>query len=270
MTTWSLEPGCERPVPGFTRARGAHVSTPKLDLTPNEMVARLRELGAKVEVFSDKIRVYPPDPDCKPFNLSNDNINFKKARGNHRAQVITTLRRAGLDVMVPTTEEPPVPSPADLPQSRSEPRPPLDRPRSTDDLLSLVVELEERLAAVEGVNADLDARIGRLERNKETVRAELDMHLQAIETLSPARPPKTANEIVRDLVLAYLQAHPGQKLPPDGVAANIEDELPEGASATAVASACAWLVRQGQLQTKAKGPQMIRALYWYEPKAETE
>lgn len=93
MTAWDLEPGNERPV-NINRKRAA---MPKIGLgaiTPNVVADRCEALGARVDRSGQTIKVYPEDTDQSPVFFSN-----RFSNGTDRANAISRLKNAGLDVL---------------------------------------------------------------------------------------------------------------------------------------------------------------------------
>lgn len=219
-----------------------------LDMKPEQLIAAIRAAGARVEVSTEKVRIYPADRDHPPITMTHRQTDLSKADGTHRVAVAARLRRVGIDLTA--TEEPTVskgtPTPADVAPQRPQLVSPIHRgnasdPKTSDDLLELIGELEGRLGALESSNANLCDRI-----------EELEARLAA----GPA-PRVTRTSIIRALVQEYTSARPGEVLTPQVIEMNLRaaGTLPEDTSKTMVAGICADLAKEGKLEAGGKdGP----------------
>lgn len=242
MTVWSLAPGCERPVPGFTYEQGAHVSSLSAlgQITPDEIAERCYALGARVDRDGNKhkIAIYPPDRTKRPVFISK---RFAQD-GSDRKNALSNLRLAGLDLAA--TEEPEMATPADLARTATPIRKPVLTSAVRDEFLEILSELEGRLGAVEATNADLVGRIEELEARPAAGR-------------SPSRA-----ETIREQVMDYMRTIPGIPQTPLTIEAILSERgvLPKGTGKTQVGGACAALAKTGELVAGgATGP--FRGMY---------
>jgi hypothetical protein len=237
------------------------------NLTPSEIADRCeRWYGARVALDGAKYKIYPLDPAQRMVPLPD-----RLGNGTERSNILATLRKVGLDVLVEpasperTPETVKTPTPADLATRTNGSAPnPSEAGEfdlvadEVDKLRALVTEIVEQVA-------ELRAEF------RTTVRdaaERMDALQQAIASGAGA-PAKSRSQILRETVLAFFAAHRGVKCSPEMVKANIIDQIPEGMSGTAVAQACGELAKAGQLQGGAKGtargPATTRGIYWLDP-----
>lgn len=251
-------------------------------LTPAEIADRCeRWYGARVvrpgEDGSDRYKVYPPDPSHRPIFYAR-----KLHSGPEIPNIVNTLRKAGMDILAePDKEDPPVPTPADIAAKVRTNGAPVTTPKATPDYDTLIEMLagaerrvdrvQENLLAEVEIRRELQERVERLETEArafpQVVRSLVE-RIEQLESGGHSRGPTTI-EIVREKVLEFLKARPGEKWSPQMIEMNLGDQLPEARNKTAVANACKDLAELGRLQgggTNKKGAsQATRGIYWYEP-----
>lgn len=278
MTTWNLETGCETIVP---RRRPPVPKT----LTAHEIADRCEALGARVDRSGNRYKVYPPDQSQRPVFFAR-----KLHSGPEIPNILNTLAKAGLDVLAEPEKEPaPVPEPLTQRMSdalrNAKPSPPPARngriptppsaprinpaePRTEDELLGLLVEAEKRIEAQGQQILGLSQQLTDIVQQHDRVTRNLVERIMRLEEGRLMPPRVTVGQLVREAVLAFLQARPGERWTPQMIELNIKD-LPEERGKTAVANACKDLATEGQLQgggSNKKGePQTTRGIYWYEP-----
>lgn len=259
---------------------------------PSELADRCEALGARVTMTGNQYRVYPPNGGRPVFFDSG-----RDSRGSHLPNVLRDLRHGGLDLVGAWEEEQRTKRPA--------PRPQLERPVIDQGTVAAVMaKLAESSTPTtapttkEATVADpkptalaripFDARREMAEL-REMIRSQdashLEMMAQAdarIRSLEDqladimagrtVRPPSTS-ELVRRVVLAWFEEHPGMKITPQLLEMNLNGQLPEKTSKTMVAGACRELALAGKLN--GGGPRVGdatgRGVYWLaEPAAEPE
>lgn len=278
MTVWNLEPGCERPVP---RMNGAPVAKTGIgNLSAAEIANRCESwYGARVEEENNRYKVYPPDPTQRPVFFAR-----KLHNGPEIPNVVNTLRKAGLDVTTePATEEPaPMkPTPADV-AAQIRNGSPIRKSEDQDeqDLLALLAEAERQIDMLKRTTKVQQERIGELDQGvRDATKLASHAANQAIrladrvarlEQRPTAEPAKSTAQVIREVVLAFLQRRPGERWTPQMIEMNLGEELPERGK-TAVASACKGLAAAGLLRGGGqyrKGDPGYRGVYWYEEPAD--
>lgn len=233
-------------------------------LTPDEMAARCARLGARVDQRGHRWLIYPPDPDARVLAFSALHM-----QGNHQANVVSDLRKAGLDVLsAEATGKVPKPAPPTVPPSPTEKAEPVNEtpkpgpPASTEAWRKAIAEVRDQcrqlsdttvkmLAEQETALAKANARI-----------AELEERLDVVAPKPMPKPPTTA-EICQAAIMGWFEAMPrGFKASPSTVEANLVDRLPESRVKTAVAHACRELVLAGRLSGGGRVGQSAHGLYW--------
>lgn len=244
-------------------------------LTPDEIAARCERLGAEVDQRGGRWWVFPPNGTSRPIVFS-----VLIMKGNHARNVVSDLRKAGLDVMTDRARgvapKPVNPAPVVEPQQSGEPMatptpdqmPPRiaafdaraavadlrDQLRQlSDTTIKMLAEAEDRVTAAE-------ARIGELEGR--------------VEVFAPApkvRPP-SAGELIQAAILTFFreQLPRNFKVSPSSVEGNIAEWLPEKRAKTAVAHACRELAIAGKLSGGAGSANPIHGLYWLDPEPTTD
>lgn len=195
MTVWNLEPGAEQPV---TR-RPPRVG----NLTAADIVRRCGQLGARVERASGGgWRVFPPDRARPPVSVPS-----RLQHGRGHLNVVTALRRAGLDVTTEPAKETAMPTPTDVP------RRPAGGPTA-----AVVAELREQVETMLGMLAEADTRNRQLAERVDRLTARLDA--------TPGAPPERDPHADLDEAIVALLRTAGIKLPPAAVAANLDGDHP--------------------------------------------
>jgi hypothetical protein len=250
-------------------------------MTPDEIAKRCEARGARVIRDGHNFKVYPGDPSKPPLSFSALHIG---TRGAGRANLLSDLRKRGIDVLadtpadqppVITKKEPTVAAPTEPTRPPAEDRTnirgngdspyvqrptvvPFDYRKAYEDLkgqLSILARrLEESETTVAGLVAGLDTKV-----------TEMDGRL---ETVAPRPKPKplSVSALCRREVLAFLEEHPGLKWSPSAIEGNISDRLPANRAKTSVALALQALAKAGKIQGGARGISETMGLYWLEPK----
>lgn len=250
--------------------------------SPGELADRCEALGARVAITSNQYRVYPPNGG-RPVFFNSD----RDSSGAHLPNILRDLRQGGLDVVgaweaeqrakrpvvrtalerplipdpdtvaavraklaentTPTTKEAAMAAPRDTPASM--PRIPFDARREMSELREMIRNQD---ASHLEMMAQADARIRVLEDQ-----------LADLLAGRTVRPP-SISELVRRVVLAWFEAHPGMKITPQILEINLEGQLPDGHGKTMVAGACRDLVLAGKVAggSPRSGEGAGRGVYW--------
>lgn len=252
--------------------------------TPDEVAERCRALGARVELKSTKYRVYPPDGGGPVFFNA-----YRETNGSHLPNVLRELRRCGLDLVEAEQERRSATTPSPMTRqvvdpeimaaiqaklsaaadddTTTEQEPAMAAPKPTPptpitfnvrtELAQLREAMQRQGDTAMEMLADAERRIGALEAE-----------LAAIRSGGVARGPSTS-ELVRQAVLAWFVAHPGQRMTPQVLEMNLDADggLPAGTGKTMVAGGCRDLLQAGRLQGGGakEGSQPTRGIYWYDP-----
>jgi hypothetical protein len=242
-------------------------------MTAEEIAKRCEALGARVEYSGSRYRVYPPDPSKRPVFFAR-----KLHVGPEIPNILRTLAQAGLNILAEDKEPAPVPTPADVARKIAPVNgaPMKDQVHksvhgqqqgSIDELLGLLAEAEKRIDR-------LQDEVTQLKLDQERTTRNLVERIMRLEDGRPLPPRVTVGQLVREAVLEFLKARPGEKWSPQMIEMNMTDKLPEERGKTAVANACKDLAIEGQLQgggSNKKGEaQATRGIYWYDPPADDE
>jgi hypothetical protein len=255
--------------------------------TPDEVAERCQALGARVELKGTKYRVYPPEGGGPVFFNS-----YREANGAHLGNVLRELRRFGLDLVEAERERRSATPPAQLTRPVADPaivaaiqaklaeaadndttteqEPAMATPKPTPPTpitFNVRTELAELREAMQRQGDTAMEMLADAERRIDALEAEL----AAIRTSGVTRGPSTS-ELVRQAVLAWFVAHPGQRMTPQVLEMNLDADgaLPERHGKTMVAAGCRDLLLAGRLQGGGakEGSQPTRGIYWYDPDAD--
>lgn len=249
-------------------------------MTPDEIAKRCEARGARVIRDGHIFKVYPGDPRKPPLSFSALHVG---ARGAARSNLVSDLRKRGIDVLadtpadqppVITKKEPTVVAPTEPTRPPAEDRTnirgngdspyvqrptvvPFDYRKAYEDVKGQVAALAKRLEESETTT------LGMLEPIQAQL-TEMDARLETVAPKPKPKPPSTS-AICRREVLAFFAAVPaGFKASPSTVEANIADRLPADRAKTSVALACQALQKDGKLAGGARGISATMGLYWRE------
>lgn len=196
-------------------------------LTPEQIARRCEDLGARVEHDRARWSIWPPDPTQPPVFLAR-----KLAHGRTTRNVVTALRRSGLDITAeaparenpPTQEKPPVSSTTPRPAIKPVPKPapppsaptPAPKPSAPTPPAAAASATRAKPGPKPGVAAARAAEVKKLtERVDKTEEGHADL-LTLISELESAH-QKQLDAITARLadVETRLNATPGAPPPPD-------------------------------------------------------
>lgn len=208
MPVWSLTPGEEQPVTSTRRRTGTMAAS---GLSPQEVADKAADCGARVELKSGKYRVYPVDPAQPPVFFA-DRFDHNRTRLN----TITSLRRAGIDIIsdIEETPEPMTAPTVPAVNGKSAPTAPKPGPAS---LTKLEQQFKDLLELVTENDTDRDRELVEL-RARVT---ELENRLAATPGAPPAKDPDSDLD---DAILAFMRSAP-IKLTAPAIHANLDQEM---------------------------------------------
>jgi hypothetical protein len=231
-------------------------------------------------------RVFPKDRDERPVFFSSMRFGSSGMCEN----TLRDLRKSGIDVERVHEPEPPKALADIRTPSRPKPTPP---PQENDTVsaattttptprrLGPVMTRDEGADLREMVRASSDATVEMLAQADGQMRelravveeqgrtlAALRREVRDLRANGVAVPSKSAR--IREAILAYLMARPGERTTPQLIELNIGDTLPEDRSASMVATACKELATAGKIQGGGTRdiPAKAKGIYWYEPPAD--
>lgn len=281
------------------------------DFTTEELAKLLRDHPAVrlVEKLGGQYRVYPVDTTKRPVFFTEARVRYGRGKMN----LLQHLRRSGIDLERTEPDDQPEPTDQPTTEPTTEQEPVMATPKDMPARVATPVEelrddfekLREALTlTADGMQAELRAALEMLaeaERRQTEQAGLLKKHNQMITNLfvrtgdlqarvdtiaangtaptgaEPDRPPiLTLSQRVEAIVLEFLAAHPGLKMSPAMLEANLADQLPPGRQKTTTSMVLREMAQAEPPRVRVfyprgeSRPGGAPPLYWLDPPAEPE